>query len=141
MARIEWQQSYATGIESIDTQHQQIIELINRLDVSVAKQDRQEVSEILSGLREYIHTHFSYEEHLLEQSGYKFTESHIRGHRRFVERLESLTQRFEAGAYVSRELLNFLHRWLVNHIAHEDQNYVSSVNANLGPDDVVQSHS
>ena len=73
MARIEWQQSYATGIESIDTQHQQIIALINSLVVSVDKQDRPEVSETLSGLREYIHTHFVYEEHLLEQSGYKFT--------------------------------------------------------------------
>lgn len=141
MARIEWQQGYATGIESIDTQHRQIIELINRLDVSVGRQDRAEVGEIIKGLHEYIHTHFIYEEHLLEQSGYKFTESHIRGHRRFVERLESLTRRFEAGAYVSRELLNFLHRWLVNHIVNEDQNYVPSVQAHFGQGGVTQSHS
>lgn len=127
MARIEWQQGLATGIDTIDAQHQQIITLINRLDVSVDKQDREEVSEILNGLHDYIYTHFVYEEQLLEESNYKFTESHIRGHRRFVERLNSLTRRFEAGGYVSRELLNFLERWLIGHIAHEDKNYVPTV--------------
>ncbi len=131
MARIKWQQSFATGIDSIDAQHQQIIELINRLDISVDKQDREEMSEILKGLHDYIHTHFVYEEQLLEESGYKFVESHIRGHRRFVERLNSLTQRFEAGAYVSRELLDFLENWLIGHIAHEDQSYVSAVNSSM----------
>ncbi len=127
MARIEWQQGLVTGIDTIDAQHKQIITLINRLDVSVDKQDREEVSEILNGLHDYIHTHFVYEEQLLEESNYKFTESHIRGHRRFAERLNSLTRRFEAGGYVSRELLNFLERWLIGHIAHEDKNYVPTV--------------
>lgn len=131
MARIEWQQRFSTGIDAIDAQHQQIIALINRLEVSVERQERGDVSEILKDLHDYIHSHFVYEEHLLEQSGYKYIESHIRVHRRFAERLDSLIQRFEAGAYVSRELLNFLHRWLIGHIAHADQSYVPAVSANI----------
>lgn len=127
MARIEWQKGYATGIDVIDGQHKVIIDYINRLETPVKEQNRDEVSTILLGIYEYINIHFSYEEKLLEQSGYKFIESHIRGHRRFIERLESFRQRFDAGGCIGRELHNFLHRWLISHIAHEDQAYVPAV--------------
>lgn len=141
MARIDWQSSYATGIAAIDEQHQQIIHLINRLAVAVEQQNRAEVSDILTGIRDYVDTHFAYEESLLKQSAYKFTASHIRGHRRFVKRLDVLSQRFEAGAYITRDLLDFLHHWLIGHIAHEDQSYVPSVRTSLQRNSVVMPRS
>ncbi len=127
MASIEWQQRFATGIDCIDSQHKQLIELINRLEMAVEQHQRDGVEELLVDIDAYVASHFSHEEQLLEQSGFKFIESHIRGHRRFVERLDNLRRRFESGAYVSRELLSFLQRWLISHIAHEDQQYVADV--------------
>lgn len=140
MSKIEWRPEYATGIEAIDVQHQQIIKLINRLEMAVEQHDRDEVADILKGIRDYVEQHFSYEEQLLEQSGYKFLASHIRGHRRFAERLNNLSERFRAGAYVCRELLNFLQRWLTGHIAHEDQQYVPYVGRVVGEEKRRASH-
>lgn len=127
MSYVEWQTAYATGIETIDTQHRQLIALINRLAGAVEGQYRDEVADVLQGIRAYIEGHFSYEEQLFGGTGYRFAESHIRSHRRFVQRLDLLTRRFEAGGYVTRELLAFLHRWLLSHIANDDQDYVSDV--------------
>lgn len=127
MGCIQWQHAYATGIESIDAQHLQLVDLINRLAVSVERQDREDMSDILHGLRQYVDNHFAFEEQLIAESGYPYAEAHIRCHRRFVDRLDSFCRRFEAGAYITRELLNFLKRWLVSHIALDDQAYVPAV--------------
>ena len=127
MAHIEWQKGYATGIATIDAQHRQIIEFINRLEDSVIRQEREVVSHILGDLRHYIDSHFRYEEQLIGESGYRFADSHIRAHRRFAERFDAMSQRFEAGAYITRELLYFLRRWLLTHITQEDQGYVEAV--------------
>ncbi|MEN8170958.1 MAG: hemerythrin domain-containing protein [Pseudomonadota bacterium] len=78
-------------------------------------------------IRDYIDIHFAYEQRLFAESRYKFTQSHIRGHRRFVARLDSFRQRFDSGACIGRELHNFLHRWLVSHIARVDRQYVPTV--------------
>ncbi|MDH5785561.1 MAG: bacteriohemerythrin [Chromatiales bacterium] len=131
MAQIEWQSGYDTGIEAIDSQHREIVTLINRLEVATHGSDHAEVTEILRRIQDYVTNHFSYEESLLEQAGFKFAESHVRTHHRFTQRLDSLQQRFDAGGYVTKELLNFLQRWLISHIAHEDQMYVSVVKKTL----------
>ena len=49
----------------------------------------------------------------------------------FVKRLNDCRQRFAQGEAVEHDLHRLLSKWLVNHIQHDDQDYVDAVRDNM----------
>ncbi len=130
MAHIEWLESYSCGIELIDDQHKEIISLVNRLGDSVATQDRDEMGEVLNRLVSVVINHFEFEEELMEQSGYGYLKAHKKLHDRFVEKLVTFTQRYDAGECIIEEIRPFMQNWVSHHIS-EDRDYCQEVAAEL----------
>ena len=80
---------------------------------------------------DYTQSHFSFEENLLKQVNYQYLPSHRGIHELFVKRLNDCRQRFAQGESVEHDLHRLLSKWLINHIQHDDQDYVDAVRDNM----------
>lgn len=127
MKYLHWTPDLNTGIEEIDRQHRRIVHYINELNKQIKNPDHSALAKVVAAVVEYTESHFAFEESLLKQAGYEFTELHIKVHRLFIARINNIKQRFEAGQNVAEELHQVLSRWLFNHIRTEDHGYCIDV--------------
>ena len=128
-----WKDEYNIGIKVIDDQHRRILEYINDLEIILekVKYDREEVGEVLNNIIDYTQSHFTFEETLQEQAQYQYRSPHKSVHDRFILKIESFRKRFLSGEEIEKELHKTLSKWLINHIQHDDADYVSSVKENM----------
>lgn len=130
VAYLTWRNDLNTGIEVIDAQHRQIVEMINQLDETQG-QDRAAVGVVIEALVDYTVSHFAFEESLMEDAGYQFSRAHKRIHDLFIKRVSDYRGRYAAGEDVAEELQELLSRWLFSHIKEEDASYVGAVRAQM----------
>lgn len=126
-ARVQWSERYEVGIEVIDGQHRQLLELINRLgDDLSAGRDFDQLVESLKALVRYTEHHFATEERLMDEVG-AGAERHRAEHRRLEESLARLTLPLDA-AGVSQSS-RFLQDWLFRHIDEVDRPFAAFLRA------------
>jgi len=126
VAFFEWDDKYSVKVPSIDRQHKELIDYINKLQTELAspEPDSMMIELILNGLIGYTNTHFKYEEMLFSMYRYPETEQHKEAHNRLFQSVAKFKQRYEAGVpNVGEELLAFLKIWLNHHILKEDMAY------------------
>ncbi len=128
---MEWGPEYNTGIDVIDDQHKRILDFINEIDDNPDAQDRIRIRQILNNIIDYTQSHFTFEESLQEEAGYKYRVPHKRVHDLFIKRIEGYRDLFEAGHSIENELYDVLSKWLINHIQHDDADYVGAVKENI----------
>lgn len=129
MAFMEWTEALSLDIESIDTQHRKLVDLINELDTAISEGHGNEVlGKVLGGLLDYTKEHFAYEEQLLEKCNYPSFPSHKAEHDSLTEKVEFLSHIFEKGQSMNTEqIMQFLKIWLQEHILDIDKRYVPFV--------------
>lgn len=126
MALIEWSSELSVGIDSIDNQHQKLINMINALNDAMSTGEANEVLEkIFSGLAAYTQKHFAYEEQLFDKHGYAGTQEHKQQHKALIDQVVDLSEKFKSsgGSVISIEVMQFLKDWLTNHIMKTDKEY------------------
>lgn len=129
MALLTWTPDLDTGIETIDSQHKQIVDYINQLHEVEQTKNRDESIKVMEGLVNYTATHFADEEAMLEKAGYPLTEAHKGVHVRFVDKVSKLYAEHAAGMDTAEDLLNLLEGWLFTHIRLNDMAYVETLKA------------
>ena len=127
---ILWNDSYVTGIEAIDRQHQVLVNTLNDANARLASLvTRDLLEDITRDLLSYAIYHFETEEALMREYDYAGVSGddaakHQQEHRNFSQQVVSLREGLRDGRLVSREdLLSFLNNWLVNHILHTDKQF------------------
>jgi hemerythrin len=109
-----------------DTQHQMLIELLDKIEHSSSIQPG-----MIEQLMEYAAVHFSMEERYMDAHQYPNTNIHKSEHRRFEQKLEELKQ---STTIVSlgmqddefrKNIAQFLRTWLMNHIFGIDKDLES----------------
>ena len=122
---IEWKDAMSVGIPSIDNQHKQLVDLINRLNAAMEDGETdKELGRIFSDLVAYTDQHFRHEEDLFERHAYPMQDAHRREHDALREKAISLKQRVDDGEFVlGVEVMNFLRDWLKSHIMGSDRAY------------------
>lgn len=130
---MKWKSEYNTGIEIIDDQHRRILDYINDLDEVLATPNyqRHQVQDVLNNIIDYTQSHFTFEESLQEEAGYKYRVPHKRVHDLFIRKIETYRERFLAGDGIEEDLHQLLCNWLINHIRHDDGDYVSAVKESM----------
>lgn len=129
--RMKWVPDYNTGIDVIDDQHKRILDFINQIDEVSDQTDRAQIKQVLDNIIDYTQSHFTFEESLQEEAGYKYRVPHKRVHDLFIKRIEAYRDRFEQGQSIENELNEVLSKWLINHIQHDDADYVGAVKTNM----------
>ena len=121
---------YLTGIDLIDDEHRQLFALVNEVhslvndDLIFDKYD--EIIRILTELRNYTEMHFHDEESYMEQINYADLDAQRRAHNAFIEKLvdinfEELENLDNNQQEYLQDVLDFLVKWLVNHILKMDK--------------------
>ena len=123
---IEWNASYAVGIEIIDLQHQELFRQISKLiDAMQQSRGKDEVAATLRFLAAYAERHFALEEALMAKHGYATapTAEHKGEHAGFRSTFAALdSQLAEQGpsAALAIEVNNKICNWLVRHVLGTD---------------------
>jgi len=126
MPLIEWSADLSVGINSIDEQHKKLVNMINALnDAMLTGSSNELLGKIFTGLAAYTQKHFAYEENMFAEYGYADSEKHKRQHSELIAQVVELKQNFieNPQATITTDLMQFLKRWLTNHIMKTDKEY------------------
>jgi hemerythrin len=126
MSPITWKKELSVGNAEIDAQHQWLIEMVNRLYLSVDDgRDKAATVTIINDLLNYAWTHFRTEEDLFREIDVPDAAEHIEEHERFTARVIAFRTRFVTiGENILPELVDFLSEWLTAHLRDADSRYV-----------------
>lgn len=134
MSTYSWSPDLSVGQPDIDDDHREMFRLLHELETADAS--AVPLSDIIHRLELYSTHHFAREEALMRRFHYPDYDDHIRRHKLFVEWLDavkhaydrSLESTFEIAATVNE----FLGRWMVEHVLHEDMRYRDHILAQRG---------
>ena len=140
MSILIWDEQFLVGIDSVDTQHRRLVELINRLDEFVALgQDRETILKTVDELVLYTLYHFRHEEELMLRAGYNpdFLAAHRLQHQDFVAKMQKVQNDMHDNvAVISKDLLDFLVNWLCRHTLNTDKLMAISLNEGKDPSQI-----
>ena len=127
---VKWKDEYSVGIEQLDQDHRNLLNLINRFQTTVHYKTGEEFEQgALAELIDYTKTHFAREEDLLKQHDFPGYEAHRAQHREMIEKVDAIVADYkERGHKAFPELANYLTDWLLNHINGTDKEYSSYLN-------------
>lgn len=139
---IIWNNSYSVGLEEIDSQHKQLIVLMNRLELitkfnPTSENYADKFMNVLNELTNYTILHFATEEVLMKMFDYPDFDNHKLVHEKFVNLIkekkhdlemfiqveQDLNKKNEFISAMATELFDFLQKWLINHIMKTDKVY------------------
>lgn len=130
MAFIDWNNNLSVNIHEIDQQHLILIDMINNLHEAMKQGKGKEITgEIIDGLSKYTATHFKTEEDYFDIYGYPEAESHKKEHADFVSSVMYFKEGYANGKMsLSIDVMQFLGKWLQNHIIGSDKRYSKYLN-------------
>lgn len=123
---IKWRDSYATGVEVMDAEHKQLIDIIN--DLYLMQRDKtaskEKLKEVYDSLVSYTEDHFKHEERLLKEKEYDGLEEQYQSHAEFITKLKDMENDLTSGNEETIPVVyKFLREWWLGHIVDLDKNY------------------
>lgn len=119
---IAWQDAYALGLATIDTQHRHLFDIVNKI-YSLKKNDhlKEDIKTVLIELNDYMREHFDDEEQYMRQIGYPDLEAHRLLHAHIIEQLTQFVKTPNHRLDILRTKMRVMaKRILIDHIIDED---------------------
>jgi hemerythrin len=111
---VEWREGFKIGVAQVDAEHRHLFTLVKSLSVL-------NVQDTLGELLDYVVTHFTHEQELMESSGFPDFRQHLALHENFSSQVaDFLSSGNEWPEERIQELRRFLNKWLVGHILTHD---------------------
>ena len=126
-----WEEKFSVGFQQIDVEHRILFSLYNQLLSDCERnQGAAVIGDSLDKLLAYTKTHFAHEEQILEEKGYSQLSAHKEAHKKLVEQVEALRDRYYTSQDegVARETMDFVHDWLTKHVLGVDMAYAAELN-------------
>lgn len=122
MRDIVWGEILSVGVEEIDEDHRKLLNIFNVLSRSVMEGESSDyLAAVLEELINCTVWHFSHEERLMLKYRYAGIEEHKAVHRELIKSARELQQEIlQADKRVAEEQIEFLERWLTEHIFTAD---------------------
>lgn len=122
--KIEWNSNLLTGIELIDTQHQELFNRINRLvDAIDQGQEQKEVLDTIQFLESYILTHFQDEQELMKREEYPQFTAHRDAHDEYIRIVKNIREEYKSHGITLNLAFKIQSRiidWLIQHVTTVD---------------------
>jgi len=122
MSLIEWKEQYAIGIPAVDTEHRELIALINEVHRRLrAGEEGLTVSDFLGEIFARISAHFALEERVMRERHYDQLPAHKADHERLLDGIRDIMddyedrKDFDAAAFAMR-----LDAWFGEHFRTHD---------------------
>jgi hemerythrin len=111
---IEWRDGFKIGIAQVDQEHRHLFTLVRALNLDSVEQTVEE-------LLDYVVTHFSNEQEMMEKNLYPAFEQHLKLHEEFAAQVADFLGSGDAWSEDRvQELRRFLNKWLIGHIMTHD---------------------
>jgi len=128
---VSWSDNYATGIELIDAQHKELVNLTNEL-FRACLTGREAVKaafkEAMSRMVDYVNFHFTVEMELLARINYPGLAGHKKQHDELIKKILAASKSFDGGRkFVANKFVRTLKDWIFGHIAISDKKYADYV--------------
>lgn len=141
--RLVWNEALRIGIQEIDLQHQELIDIINELDAASEEgHAADEINQGIARLFAYVFFHFETEESIIRSQsvGSLHADRHVEEHHQFVSHLEAFKQLSpERQHQALPPLIDYLKHWLLAHVMGTDKELARSIGSALekAPSSVV----
>lgn len=114
---VEWKDAYSNGIDEVDDQHKHLFFLVKCLRLET-------IEKTLDDLADYVFSHFSTEQGLMDESEYPDRDRHRQIHDQFVSTVaECIADDAPWDDERLHDLRKFLNKWLIGHIMTDDQQF------------------
>lgn len=124
-----WNDSYKTGHNLVDKQHQGLFKMVNELHHAILNDQAHAIlTPTFEKLARYTVEHFRCEEELMDKYAYPAKAAHKQKHDELTKEVKELVEKFRTGkAVLTMTLSNFLAKWLRQHIKEDDMTFVKYV--------------
>ena len=122
MSLLQWKSEYAIGIEAVDHEHREMIDLINGLHDSLSEPDTEiTIAEFLGEIYAKIAAHFALEERVMRERGYDEFADHKADHERLLDDIREIMDDYELrGTFDDDTLATRLRDWFGTHFSTKD---------------------
>jgi len=125
MPLLTWNDDFSVDNVELDSHHKKLFSILNSLYNECLKTDIEGcVGPKLDELLAYAGYHFEAEEQYMRQIEYFEIDDHIEMHKGFVFKLDEMKRIPHASELeLTRELIVFIGKWLLNHVLEVDREY------------------
>ncbi len=122
MSLLQWKPGYSVGVESMDDEHREMIDLINDIYEKLESDpDADQVEQCLGEIFSTISMHFALEERLMRKSNYAEYQAHKDNHEDLLDQVRDLMDDFAADtATGATRLEQGLSDWFAGHFSTFD---------------------
>lgn len=119
-AALIWTDNLRVGVDAIDSDHQKIFSLVNR--VSRYELSHDELAQIVTEMHAYTSYHFRREEAIMHICGHPDLTQHIKEHHKLEQHVAELAKAWHSNdnKLTLDQLRVFLRSWWIGHILHTD---------------------
>ncbi|WP_135077252.1 hemerythrin domain-containing protein [Terasakiella sp. SH-1] len=128
MLQIRWNEKYHLGIECVDEEHKQLVEVINSCFNSILHQDNVLIKASANQVIKSVHEHFASEEELMRKCSFDGLLEHMNEHQKLcllmedgIQQALSLKTGEEIKEFVEGMIMQFFH-----HIIEEDSKFLET---------------
>jgi len=90
MALLQWKERYSVGVEAVDHEHRELIDLINRLHEESARGGKDAIEAFLGDLFKGISAHFALEERFMRERKYQDIDAHKNDHEKLLDEIRDI---------------------------------------------------
>lgn len=132
MSLFAWDARFELGIQLIDDQHKQLVNILSNLfDSMRVGLGFKQVESTIEQLRDYSIFHFTDEEEYMKKVNFPKYFEHNEAHKYFIEMVDDFAKRYKDGDIaITLKILDFLKNWLTNHILTADKEFADHVAKN-----------
>lgn len=128
MGNVYWDKMYSVHIQEIDSQHERIVDFLNRAYDKLEKDliDLKELETFFDELQEFAELHFGTEEKYFAEFKYPQADIHVAEHDKIRVKITEFKKRFltDNDPKIIFETIAMIDDWLLGHIMEYDQKYV-----------------
>ena len=122
MSLLQWKPEYSVGVESMDVEHQEMIDLINEIYEKLnSNPDADQIEQCLGDIFSTVSMHFALEERLMRKSNYAEYQAHKDNHEELLDQIRDLMDDFDSDtAAGATRLEQGLSDWFAGHFSTFD---------------------
>jgi hemerythrin-like metal-binding protein len=122
MSLLQWKPEYSVGVQSMDDEHREMIDLINATyEKLTSDAAADQVEEYLGEILSTISMHFALEERIMQNAGYGEFQAHKDDHEVLLDRLRDLMDDYyDDPASGAKRLEQSLSDWFATHFSTFD---------------------
>lgn len=122
--KLTWSKRMSVGNKTLDSEHEQILKLLNEVDRAISAKDSARFAKTLKQLEDATRMHFSNEAKIAQAINHRFVQHHSE-HQHILDKIQDIetelaAQQSKWSASVAEHYFQFLSGWAMDHIDDHD---------------------